>query len=443
MKYTHMTKFRRILAAVLLLAMMTSLTGCWKKDKPDSTEPSTDPVSSTTLAPTTQAPTEAPTQPTTEAPTEAPTQPTLAPDSGTDKLLGMATVDATKLNIRGGAGYEYDSVGYCYKGDRIAILQIKGEWAKTSKGWINLEYITLDSDVADKPTDKTDTTNKTDKTDKTDKDTTTTTTSKDIVSDGKTKALGYGVVTLGTLNVRSGPGTNYDKVGTVSSGSRYAYYQRSGNWARIKNGWISVSYFYLEGTTGAGAGTGTISGTTGLNIRSGPDKSFNSVGSYKENDSVKVLAQVNGWGYTGKGWISMKYVKMDGTVSAGATGTGVITADSLNIRKSASNTAEKVGSYVKGDKVKILEVSNGWGKTDKGWISMAYVDMDESTIVQTKKIGTITASSLHIRKEPDKTSESLGAYVKDDKVEILEVSSDSKWGKTDKGWISMEYVKLN
>ena len=31
-----------------------------------------------------------------------------------------------------------------------------------------------------------------------------------------------------------------------------------------------------------------------------------------------------------------------------------------------------VGDFTEGDKVVILETSNGWGKTDKGWISMQY-----------------------------------------------------------------------
>ena len=442
MKQLNMTKIRRLMALVLMLVLVVSLAGCWKKDQPDSTDDPTDqtpPPSSTqgTSEPSSEPTVESTTPTENENPTEPSTDPATDPTTANPVAgTGMGTITATKVNIREGAGYEYDSVGYCYKGDRVAVLETKSGWGRTSKGWVALEYIQMDNapatgndDKTDKPTDKED-----------DKPTT----SSDIVSDGKTKALGYGVVNLGTLNVRSGPGTNYDKVGTVSSGSRYAYYQRSGNWARIKNGWVSVSYFYLEGTTGSGAGSGTVSGTTGLNIRSGPDKSFDSVGAYKENDAVKILAQVNGWGYTSKGWISMKYVKMDGSVSAGATGTGVITADSLRIRKSGSNTAEILGSYVKGDTVKILAVENGWGKTDKGWISMAYVDMDENTITSTYKTGkgTINASSLHIRKDADKASESVGAYFKGDKVEILEIKN-TKWGRTDKGWISLDYVTMD
>ena len=90
-----------------------------------------------------------------------------------------------------------------------------------------------------------------------------------------------------------------------------------------------------------------------------------------------------------------------------------------------------------------MEVKDGWGKTDKGWISMAYVKMDETTITSTYKTGkgTITASELNIRESDSINSKSLGSYKKDDKVEILEVKGE--WGKTDKGWINLKYVKMS
>lgn len=57
-----------------------------------------------------------------------------------------------------------------------------------------------------------------------------------------------------------------------------------------------------------------------------------------------------------------------------------ITANSgLNIRAGASTSYARVGGYSKGDVVTILTESNGFGKTDKGWISLNYT---------TKNIGT-------------------------------------------------------
>ena len=424
---------RRLFALTLALTLVAGLTGCWFKEESDPTDESTPPAQQDTAPATTEAPT-------TEAPTtEAPTTEAPAEDTKPVQNTVMGTVTATKLNIRSGPDSGAGVVASYFKDDRIELLEIKDGWGRTAKGWVNMAYIKTDSDTTGTTTNNTQEkpTNKDE-----DKTTTSTTTSKDMVTDGKTAALGYGVVNLQSLNVRKGPGTDYDKVSTVSISERYAYYQKSGNWVRIDKGWISCSYFYIEGQTAEGAGNGVITGE-GLNIRTGPGTGFGTNGTYKKDESVKILTQINGWGYTGKGWISMKYVKMDGTVTEGSKGKGTITADALNIRKSGSNTAEVIGKYNKNDVVEILEVKDGWGRTDKGWISMVYVDMDEASITSIYKTGkgTITATELNIRESGSKDSKALGLYKQGDKVEILEVKGE--WGKTDKGWISLKYVKMD
>ena len=434
MKKPNTLTLRRLLAMTLALVLVVGLTGCWFKEKPDPTEEPLPPVMNDptpSTQPSTSAPTAEPTQEPTDAPTEAPTEePTEAPTEDTKPVqtTTMGTVTATKLNIRSAADSGAGVVGSYFKNDRIELLEIKDGWGRTAKGWVNMAYVETDTNNTNTETD-----------DEKDDDKTT---NKDVVSDGKTQALGYGVVNLGSLNVRTGPSTDYEKVGTVSLGQRYAYYQKSGNWVRINKGWISISYFYLEGTTGEGAGEGKITGS-GLNIRTGPGTGFDSVGSYKKGDTVKILTQIDGWGYTGKGWVSMKYVEMDKTDTPASKGKGTVTADVLNIRKSASANADKVGKYYKGDKVEILEIKDGWGRTDKGWINMDYVEMDkeESTNTEYKTgEGTVTASKLNIREKADINSKSVGSYKKGDKVKITEVKGE--WGKTSKGWINLKYVKM-
>lgn len=46
---------------------------------------------------------------------------------------------------------------------------------------------------------------------------------------------------------------------------------------------------------------------------------------------------------------------------------------SLNIRSGPGSAYSKVGSYVDGAAVTVTEQRNGWGHTDKGWVSMAYL----------------------------------------------------------------------
>jgi uncharacterized protein YgiM (DUF1202 family) len=106
-----------------------------------------------------------------------------------------------------------------------------------------------------------------------------------------------------------------------------------------------------------------------------------------------------------------------------------------------------VGSYRKGDKVTILEIKqvNGvtWGRTDKGWISMAYVKLDAREETTTGFVGTITADALCIRKGPGTGNVVVGSYQRGQTVTILEQTrvGITLWGRTDKGWICMDYVK--
>lgn len=49
-----------------------------------------------------------------------------------------------------------------------------------------------------------------------------------------------------------------------------------------------------------------------------------------------------------------------------------ITTSNLNIRSKPSTASAKVGLYKKGKKITVTEVYKGWGRTDKGWVSLAY-----------------------------------------------------------------------
>lgn len=290
-----------------------------------------------------------PTEPIVEAPA-APVMPD--PDLGTTI---MGTVTTGKLNVRAGAGSKYDAVASYVEGDRIELLEIvtvdDTQWGRTGKGWVGMGYVRLDGTApAEQPEGEE-------------------SADSGLVTDGNYRIMGYGVVDLGELNVRQGPGTEYKKVRTVFEGVRYAYYQMEGEWVRIEDGWVSTAYFYLEGTSADDAANGIIT-TDDLNIRTGPATSFKSNGTLKKGDPVEILGQVDGWGYTQAGWISMNHVEFTYT-----TGSGTVTSG-LNIRKEPDPGSESVGTYSIGDRVTITEVQENWGKTDKGWINLQYVRYD-------------------------------------------------------------------
>ena len=276
-------------------------------------------------------------------------------------IVNMGTVTAGKLTIRKGPDSKYESDGAYYHGDRIEVLEtqtIDGTtWGRTNLGWIGMGYVRMDGDPAPANNEEGNAA------------------AIEIVTNGDTAVLGYGVVDLGELNVRLGPGTEYAKVSTIKKGVRYAYYQTSntsGSWVRIEDGWVSTEYFYLEGTTADDALTGTVT-EDDLNIRSGPNTSFRSIGTYMKGETIEILAQVGSWGYTEKGWVFMTYVEpVEPTYT---TGICKVTRG-LNIRQEPNADSEIVGSYTTGDGVNILEVDGNWGKTIQGWINLKYVEYE-------------------------------------------------------------------
>jgi len=285
------------------------------------------------------------------------TEPSAPPPTEPVTIEGtMGTITAGELNIREAAGSKYDAIGSYYKGDRVEIQETVDNdgtlWGRTGKGWIGMSHVKMDG-TAPSANDVT-------------------TNSKVTVTDGRYGVIGYGVVDLGTLNVRSGPGTGYDKLKEVSEGYRYAYYQIMDGWVRIEDGWVNQEYFYIEGTVASDAANGSVD-TEDLNIRTGPGTDFKTVGTYAKGEIVEIMAQADNWGYTSKGWISMSHVTLaEPTYN---TGLGTVTTG-LNIRKEANADSESLGTYKEGDIVTILEVNGSWGKTDKGWINLKYVDFD-------------------------------------------------------------------
>ena len=120
--------------------------------------------------------------------------------------------------------------------------------------------------------------------------------------------------------------------------------------------------------------------------------------------------------------------------------TGEITcADRLNIREEPNSLSAVVGNYFNGAIVTILETKDGWGRTDMGWISMDDVTTIDDTTLDDPAESTPVPNKLNIRKEPDASSAVVGQYNNGTTITILETKD--RWGRTDQGWIYMDYVK--
>ena len=131
---------------------------------------------------------------------------------------------------------------------------------------------------------------------------------------------------------------------------------------------------------------------------------------------------------------------------AAVTGT-VKVNDYLCIRSGAGTSNAVVGYYAGGTKITILEQktsgSGTWGRTDKGWISMGYVQLDAPAQQPTKVIRTVTADCLLVRKGAGTGHVIVGYLYRGAQVEILEQTTvaGQTWGRTSSGWICLAYTK--
>ena len=151
--------------------------------------------------------------------------------------------------------------------------------------------------------------------------------------------------------------------------------------------------------------------------------------------------------------------------------TGTVTSV-LNIRSSPSTEATVIGTLNAGDKVEVSrrEVVTGidWAyiiAPESGWIVMEFVEMDipsqqpaqpdtstpagsnppaeetEPNTNTTNIKAVVNANGLNIRSEASTNGKVQGGYNKGDVITILETKNG--WGRTNKGWIKLEYVTTN
>ena len=124
-------------------------------------------------------------------------------------------------------------------------------------------------------------------------------------------------VTATTLNVRSGAGTSYSVLGSLSKGTKVEVISTTNGWSKIKyNGSTGyVSSKYLSSSSTASSTTIKYVTATTLNVRSGAGTGYKKIGHLNKGTKVEIVTKLsNGW-YKIKfnssyGYVSGDYVKL-------------------------------------------------------------------------------------------------------------------------------------
>ncbi len=199
-------------------------------------------------------------------------------------------ITGNSVNFRKGAGTKYDSIGKLNKGYKVQYLESIGSWVKvkynSTEGFVYGDY------VSDSLHGGEDTTVKEEK-----------------------------KVTGSRVNFRTGPGTNYSIIKSLSKGTNVGVISKSNGWSKInyngKIGYMSSSYLGKENLDTNIKEEKKVIGSR-VNFRTGPGTNYSIIKSLSKGTNVGVISKSNGWSkinYNGKiGYMSSSYL---GTLGEG------------------------------------------------------------------------------------------------------------------------------
>ena len=257
-------------------------------------------------------------------------------------------------------------------------------------------------------------------------------------------------VTGDVVNIRKGPGTNYGIAKQVYTNDvlilSHVTYLSNMKWGKVQDGWICLDYTNYNEILN---GTGNVEAET----TSKPSDSVTPPEDSTESDQTQT----------------------DMTISPGSQTAVLGTVrvnDLLRIRSGPGTAYATLGYLFNGNQIEILEQATigtmVWGRFNRGWVSMNYIFVGQNSQAVTPTVpeperqpgqetaspsdqteptavnGIVIADALRIRPAPGATDSILGFYYQDDPVSISEkvLVGSVYWGKTSRGWISMDYIRL-
>lgn len=214
-----------------------------------------------------------------------------------------------------------------------------------------------------------------------------------------------------TVNVRSGAGVDQPLVTTLGNGTNVKIYEQTTvlgkQWARIDQGWVCMDYVKL----------GTL-----INIPSGGNS-------------------LNG----GSGTATIMT-----SVPAGAIAVGYANQD-IKIRSGSGLGYPEVGNVKKGYSIVIyenkLDGGMSWGRTDNGWVCTSYLTITGIGVSGSGSMGTIGGAgfTVNVRGSANSNGALMAKVMVSSRVAIHDTTTvgTETWGRTDLGWINMQYVALD
>ena len=276
-----------------------------------------------------------------------------------------ATVDVSVLNVRSGPGLQHTRTTQVTKGQILSVLAEQPGWVQVSlsngsSGWVTADYVTVK-------------------------------TTAPVVQQPSLQAK----VTVGVLNVRSGPATTFSLVGTVSSGTVVPVIKQQGDWLQVRlssglTGWVAGQYTQMTQAVSSG-GQAPVSNTpvvtapssntvmvniASLVVRSGPNITYNIITALPQNTILSVLKEQGKWLQVSlqsgePGWVFKEYTTTTLTpptpiqhvptpVPSTQQKIATVNVSAVNARSAPNTDASRVALLPQGATVQVLGHQGDW-----------------------------------------------------------------------------------
>ncbi len=284
-----------------------------------------------------------------------------------------------------------------------------------------------------------------------------------------------------SLNLRTGPGTEYPWIGAVNRGCWVGVTGEYGSWYSVYlpdtglSGYMSKNYLRLSGGGSMpGAATGVVSNPLPhqfLNLRAAPSYSAQVLGIFYNGAVFSLLSSgADGWYFVQidgmTGYFRREYVRLTGAEGTGAATVRSANGGSVNLRSAPTYTGSAViGRLAPGTQVTVLLSSPLAGSFWKiasgsltGYMDSTFLTQAVSPVPSVKPSspaaqGTATVKNpgasqyLNLRAQPSTSAKVIARYKNGVRFEVLQAGETwtkvygSASGKV--GYFLTKYLKLS
>lgn len=300
-------------------------------------------------------------------------------------------ITGSVVNVRSGPGLNHSLVTRVAAGDKLALVTTELDWYKVRlsdnrMGWVANwlgQVVESQSTTIDMPS----------------------------------APLGKGRVTGTYVNVRSGPGLNFEQVHRVHQGQEIVLLSKEGDWFQIqlagqRTGWIAGWLVELESSEQKAAqeqvdqSLGESNQTNSankiavtlvdnINARGGAGTTHPVLQILAKGERYRVIQQEEDWlqiqlSNDSFGWVASWLVELVEAQDADSASLdsprllkmGIVNGDVVNVRQGAGTHFPRVAQARAGDELAVLEEQNSWYKVQlqsnqQGWIAGQFLTVRE------------------------------------------------------------------